>query len=474
MTLNMNFQLPYSNFNISSGNNNASAAAYAGNGFSAASASAGSGVNNLFGGFNQLCNATGGNQQQNPMMQMFGMMMQFIQMMMQMIMQMFGMGNQQQNSPYGQQNSPYGQQNSPYGQQNSPYNSGFNNSPSAMAGLYGQNGMNTGGASAAAAASATGGSQIPQNVMNQIDSKELQAVQGQDLGAVDSKGNPKYLIAKGKRDGKMHIYKQCKEGSGKKYKCVSKVKSGNNYLYVKQPEKNREAAAAAAQSSASAASASAMSFTYNPWTGDMTFSAASAAAASASNGGAIMNESNYTTGSPLILDTNKDGKVSAQHGMGVDVNGDGKADGAATGGDKMLAMGDIDGDGQITGKEVFGNETVDPFTGQKLNAANGFDALAQVAKSAEQHTGIKCVDDNGQVDVQKLKQALEQSGKGSLGMISGTNNTTLEGLGDVSTINTSNYINQQQTGDVQHNQIGSYTDQSGNTQRVDDVWFNLA
>lgn len=179
--------------------------------------------------------------------------------------------------------------------------------------------------------------------------------------------------------------------------------------------------------------------------------------------------------SPLTLDTNKDGKVSAEKGKGVDIDGDGKADGAATGGDKMMAMGDIDGDGKITGKEVFGNKTVDPFTGKDLNAANGFDAMNQIAQSAEQRTGIKCTDDNGNVDLYKLRQAIQQGtgGKGSLGYISDDNVSNLESLEsqDAVSLNTRNYTNQQDTGSVQHNQLGNYTDSSGRQQKVDDIWF---
>jgi hypothetical protein len=180
----------------------------------------------------------------------------------------------------------------------------------------------------------------------------------------------------------------------------------------------------------------------------------------------------YTTGSPLILDIDKDGVVEAQHDIGVDVNGDGKADGAAVGGDKMLSMGDIDGDGVITGAEVFGNETINPFTGEKMNAANGFEALKKVAEDAEKYTGINCIE-NGEVNVQNLKKALESLGAGSLGMISGSNITNLESLGDVKSINVADYTEQEDDGLVQHNQLGSFTDIFGQKQKVDDVWFAL-
>ncbi|MEW5818753.1 MAG: hypothetical protein AB1782_01055 [Cyanobacteriota bacterium] len=444
----------------------------------------------LFGNFNQLNNASNTMpqaQQMNNPMQMF---MQFFQMMMQMFSQLMGMQPNQYQQPQQQQaqNAMPFSQGLPLQQPlnyTKPYQTQNYNQPQSTQPQYNQQTQNNQTA------------QPKNDLLNKVDQKELDAVKGENLNAVDSNGYPKYLVHKA-NDGQYHLYKQKKEGDGKNYKSVTKVKNGSNNLYVKDPEKNKQAAASAASAAASgngssAASASAsytnmslgfdingdnrpdifMDYTNSSSASSAASSGASGAGSSGSNSSPIENEGGGSTGSPLILDTNKDGKVSAEHGKGVDVNGDGKVDGAATGGDKMLAMGDLDGDGQITGKEVFGNETVDPFTGQKLNAKNGFDALAQVAKSAEKNTGIKCVDENGQVDVQKLKHALEMSGKGSLGMISGDNNKTLEGLGDVSKINTSNYINQQQTGNVQHNQLGSYTDTSGNQQKINDVWFAL-
>jgi hypothetical protein len=136
----------------------------------------------------------------------------------------------------------------------------------------------------------------------------------------------------------------------------------------------------------------------------------------------------------------------------------------------MLAMSDVTGDGRIGGEEVFGNKTVDPFSGQALNAENGFEALQMVAASAEEKTGIECIDENGVVNLQNLSQALESEGIG-LGMISDNNTTNLESLGDVASIDTANYVEQQDTGDVQHNQLGTYQDTSGDTYKVDDVWF---
>ncbi|MDD3237842.1 MAG: hypothetical protein PHV37_07080 [Candidatus Gastranaerophilales bacterium] len=174
--------------------------------------------------------------------------------------------------------------------------------------------------------------------------------------------------------------------------------------------------------------------------------------------------------SPLIVDFNKDGKVSASAGKGVDVDDNGVADGAATGGDKMLAMSDMNGNNKIDGTEVFGNNTVSPFTGKKLDAANGFEALKLIAQEAEQYTGTKCIDAAGNVDLQALKGALATKGV-QLGFISDNNTSNLEDLAHVASINVADYNEVDATGDVQNRQLGSYTDTDGNTQKVDDVWF---
>lgn len=173
--------------------------------------------------------------------------------------------------------------------------------------------------------------------------------------------------------------------------------------------------------------------------------------------------------SPLVVDYNKDGKIDATAAMGVDIDNNGAADGAATGGDKMLAMSDFSGNGAIDGKEVFGDQTVSPFTGERINAANGFEALKVIAEQAKQYTGIDCLK-NGSVDLQALKTALATKGV-NLGFISGNNVTELEDLGHVAAINVDNYAEVDATGDVQHRQLGSYTDTDGSTQKTDDVWF---
>lgn len=178
-------------------------------------------------------------------------------------------------------------------------------------------------------------------------------------------------------------------------------------------------------------------------------------------------ESTYT--SPIIVDFNRDGKVSAIDGKGVDVDGNGVVDGAATGGDKMLAMSDNSKNGVIDGSEVFGDKTLSPFTGLPLNAANGFEALRIVATEAEKYTGISCIKD-GMVNLHLLKAALNTVGV-NLGFISENNVTELEDLAHVTSINVSEYEEFDEQGNVQHRQQGSYVDFNGETYGANDVWF---
>lgn len=185
----------------------------------------------------------------------------------------------------------------------------------------------------------------------------------------------------------------------------------------------------------------------------------------------MLEQTGTTHQSPLIIDFNKDGVVSSATRKGVDLDGDGLVDGAATNGDKMLAMSDLNGNGRIDGAEVFGDKTVNPFTGQAINAKNGFEALKVIAQSAETATGIKCYQ-NGKVDLPALKQALATVNI-NLGYISDDNTSTLEELAGISAIDVDNYqYNEDVSGAVQSRQQGVYYDENGVAQKVDDVWFN--
>lgn len=176
---------------------------------------------------------------------------------------------------------------------------------------------------------------------------------------------------------------------------------------------------------------------------------------------------------PLILDTNKDGKIESiktNTNYGVDINGNGVADGAANGADKMLAMSDLNGNGKIDGAEVFGNYTVSPFTKKVLNAKNGFEALKMIAQEAKEYTGIDCMNGNS-VNVQKLAEALAKKNI-NLGLIGGNNTTKLGSLGDIQSVNVGyKSINEDADDKIKHSEISTYTTLDGKRYMAHDVTF---
>ena len=315
-----------------------------------------------------------------------------------------------------------------------------------------------------------------QEIWNSIDPEERKLLEGQDLLAKDKDGKPLYLIAKGDDDKKYHIYKKEYE-YGSSYKCVKQVKMGNNYFhpsqeYEKNPETGRDQLVPKhRQVGVQDVTVDVDTDIDHDGKPDTDVDVDVDVQVDSNQLSFYLAEGGNTM-SPLVVDFNGDGKVDAQAGIGVDIDGDGKVDGAATNGDKMLAMSDINGNGTIDGTEVFGNKTVNPFTGKPINAKNGFEALKQVALSAEKETGIKCFDGKN-VDLNKLKQCLAMKGI-KLGFVSDENNTEVEDLSKINKINVVNYLETQETGKVQHNQQGNGTDEYGDDVKVDDVWFQIA
>lgn len=308
------------------------------------------------------------------------------------------------------------------------------------------------------------------DIWDSIDPKEKKLVEGKDLMAVDKNGIPLYRVAMGD-DKKYHIYKK-DSYSDSSYTCVKKVSFGSNHFsaYDNISEYDYDSGQFKRKTSAKK-----MGF----YDVKVTAEAGVEKTPDDERVGVTVDidinkfgfyfQDDAMTYSPLVIDFNGDGKVDAEAGIGIDIDGDGIADGAASNGDKMLAMSDTNGNGTIDGTEVFGNKTVNPFTGKAINAANGFEALKQVALSAEQATGIKCFDGKN-VDLQKLKLCLKMIGV-KLGFVSDNNNTQIENLSKISKINVVDYIETPETGKVQHNQKGKGQDENGNDVKVDDIWF---
>lgn len=185
---------------------------------------------------------------------------------------------------------------------------------------------------------------------------------------------------------------------------------------------------------------------------------------------------------PLVLDANHDGVISAVNDIGIRrFNADGafvEILGAATNGDKMLAMCDINNNDEIDHSEVFGDGTIDPFTRRPLQAADGFIALKAVALSAsKKYPDLKIFglseQDTVLVNLRNLQRALQRI-QCNLGFISDTNVRNLESLRDTEWIKVTNYLNT--PNDVQNGvafaQKSWYLDTSGKRWGADDVWFH--
>ena len=294
-------------------------------------------------------------------------------------------------------------------------------------------------------------------IWNSIDAEERKLVEGIDLTETNKKGKPIYQVALAK-DGNYHIYKNGK--------AVKKVKTGSNKL---SKVKTNTIAEAGGKNDTYVLSQMLAGSYRNPCSSGAGVIGQSVVIQDYEPGRQFYLSEGGKTASPLVIDYNQDGKVDAKAGVGIDIDGDGKVDGAASNGDKMLAMSDSNGNGSIDGTEVFGDKTINPFTGQKINASNGFEALKQVALSAQSATGISCFDGTN-VNLNNLKSALATKGV-NLGFVSGNNNTSLENLSKINKINVVDYKNTQQLGAVQHNQQGSGTANNGSNMKVDDVWF---
>ncbi|KAI3637626.1 hypothetical protein MIR68_004275 [Amoeboaphelidium protococcarum] len=182
---------------------------------------------------------------------------------------------------------------------------------------------------------------------------------------------------------------------------------------------------------------------------------------------------------PLIFDMNKDGVVSAslKTGISKDPSNPHLRHGGAVGGDKMLAMSDLNGNGLIDIHEVFGDQTLSPFTRKPYKASNGFDALHKLAMEMQTVPGCQGGTeqrdhDSLLVSLSSVKKCLNTRGF-DLGFISDTNIAILEPLGDADLVDVTEYAHtpDDYRNGVLHGQKGSFYAKDGTKHQVDDVWF---
>ena len=177
---------------------------------------------------------------------------------------------------------------------------------------------------------------------------------------------------------------------------------------------------------------------------------------------------------------NRDSQIEVAKGMGVRMNRNNwnEKNGAAVGGDKMLAMCDFTRDGEIDGAEVFGDGTRNPFVaGQPwIKAKDGFTALRTVAESAAKRypelNVLKFEADDVLVNLPALKTALQRIDC-NLGFISDENVSQLEPLQDAVWVKVNHY--EETPNDVQDGvafaEKSWFLDANGKRWGVDDVWF---
>ncbi|KAI3648706.1 hypothetical protein MP228_006560 [Amoeboaphelidium protococcarum] len=192
-----------------------------------------------------------------------------------------------------------------------------------------------------------------------------------------------------------------------------------------------------------------------------------------------MDNGSSCSASPLVFDVNYDWRVQVKFGTGIwlDPSNVTELHAGADGGDVMLAMPDMNGNGQIDIEEVFGNRTLSPFTNVSYKAANGFEALHKLAIEADAQPlctekSANPKDKSVLVSLPKLKACLQKYGH-DLGFISGDNVKVLQPLNQVDTVDVVDYVETPDDckGGMKHAQKGHYYDKSGHEWRVDDVWF---
>ncbi len=198
-------------------------------------------------------------------------------------------------------------------------------------------------------------------VMENITSEEelsLIAANNIDISETLEDGSPRYVFAKGADDGEYHIYDMSSSrnaslarlyGDGGGYDIIE---SGNGYMYTGLDTSNQSS-------------------------GETVFYLKDEEEKSVNS-----MKGTYDTCSPLSFDLNGDGVKTSETVIQYDIDGDGVVDNINDSADAVLVF-DKDGDGISgeDGSECFGDNTDLDGDGVADGYANGFEALAALAKS---------------------------------------------------------------------------------------------
>jgi len=210
-----------------------------------------------------------------------------------------------------------------------------------------------------------------------VDDVELSLVEEHNIDLTEKlcDGSPRYLIASGAVDGKMHIYDMgdttsSNENGTTYYKSlVRQFCSGGGFDVIE-----------CGNGWISKIGDSGDNLNSIPTAGG--YSRASGSVFHVSECGELVSESAcYSTASPLSFDINGDGVKTSNELVQFDIDGDGTVDTINDSADFVL-MFDKDGDGLVgeDGSECFGDNTDLDGDGKADGYKNGFEALAALAR----------------------------------------------------------------------------------------------
>lgn len=228
---------------------------------------------------------------------------------------------------------------------------------------------------------------LANNVLNMISEAEMKLVTDNNLDLTEklSDGSPRYIFAKGKKDGQYHIYDMKNKGAsiarqygtqGSKLRGSDIVPNGNGYIRdfnkLEDSSPNGE------------------EYFYLGENNEMTSGRAC-----------------YQTCSPLSFDLNGDGVQTSDELIDFDIDGDGKVDKINNSADAVLVF-DKNGDGVAgaDGSETFGNNTDIDGDGKADGFKDGFEALKALAKKEGLIDGVN----DNELDEKDLKVLEEKWG----------------------------------------------------------------